>query len=365
MKQEIMKQELETQETVKQEIMNKEMTKKNNQLNSFTTKDIVRDYLFDNLKAILIILVVWGHILTSMKEEHVIIKSIYIFLFFFHMPAMVFISGYFSKKLEKIRNNAFVTILIPYLILNSVNYVFKIFILKEEFYAFRFFNPNWGLWYLLTLFLWKFFLKDFIKIRLLLPLSLIVALVSGFSNEFSEYMALGRFVCFLPFFLAGYYCTGEHVARIRRFPKQYSVFLFVSAVIWSLYTATKDIFDTEILFLRSYYPMGEEIKTMLFRLIVYVVAFGMIFVLLNLVTTGKTLLTGIGASTITVYVLHIFTIPLLEKMKLFANQPINYLIYSVLMTALITYIYSRPIVKRVYNVGMDKLTGLFIKKEKL
>lgn len=325
------------------------------------TEDKSRDYLFDNLKAILIILVVWGHLLTSMKNEHDIIESIYIFLYYFHMPAMIFISGYFSKKLEKARNNAFVAILIPYLILNTVNYVFKMRILKEDYYAFRFFNPNWGLWYLLTLFMWKFFLKDLIKIRYILPLSFVVALLSGFSNEFSEFMTLGRFVCFLPFFLSGYYCTAVQVGRIRRVPKLLSVLLLLIVGSWSAFAAYKDLFDTEVLFLRTYYPQGDELHTLLYRLIIYIAAFAMIFVLLNLVSSCKTFLSHIGTSTITVYVLHVFTIPVLEKLKILENQPLYYMVYSVLMTFLITYIYSRPIVKRVYDMGMDKMLGLFIK----
>jgi fucose 4-O-acetylase-like acetyltransferase len=209
--------------------------------------------------------------------------------------------------------------------------------------------------------MWKFFLKDLIRIRYILPLSFALALLSGFSNEFSEFMALGRFVCFLPFFLSGYFCTSEQVGRIRKVPKLLSVLLLMLVGSWSAFVAYKDLFDTEILFLRTYYPKGEGLHTLLYRLIIYIVAFVMIFVLLNLASSRKTFLSHVGASTITVYVLHVFTIPVLEKLKILENKPVYYLVYSVLMTLLITYIYSRPIVKRVYDCGMDKLSGLLIK----
>jgi fucose 4-O-acetylase-like acetyltransferase len=349
---------------IKQEINNNEMISKEHK-GKEDTKEKVRDYQFDNLKAILIILVVWGHILTSMRNEHDIIRGIYIFIFFFHMPAMVFISGYFSKNLEKIRNNAFVTILLPYLILNIINYAFKILLLKEKYSGVRLFNPTWGLWYLLTLFLWKFFLRDLVKIRYVLPLSLVVALMSGYTKEFSDYMALGRFLGFLPFFLAGYYCTTEHVARIRKVPKIFAVLMMLLVGAWSYIVASKDIFDIEVLFLRTYYPKGEELQTLFFRFTVYIVAAVMTFVLLNLVSKGKSFLTNIGASTMTVYVLHLFTIPLLEKLHILENHPIYYLIYSVLMTVVITYVYSQPAVKRAYDIVMDKLSGLVIKREEL
>ncbi len=345
---------------ITQEIEN---TEKEHKINEMNTKEKVRDYLFDNLKAILIILVVWGHILASMRSKVDIIKGIYIFIFFFHMPAMVFISGYFSKKLDKIRNNAFVTIFVPYLILNIINYAFKILILREDYNGIRLFNPTWGLWYLLTLFLWKFFLKDLIKIRYVLPLSMVVALVSGFSKEFSDYMALGRLLCFLPFFLAGYYCTAEHVARIRKIPKVFSVLLLMLVGIWSYMVATKEIFEIELLFLRTYYPRGEELQTMFFRFTIYIVASVMIFVLLNLVSGKETFLTRIGASTMTVYVLHLFTIPVLEKLQILKNHPMLYLIYSVLITVVITFLYSRPAVSRAYDSVMNRLSGLFIKKD--
>jgi hypothetical protein len=65
----------------------------------------------------------------------------------------------------------------------------------------------------------------------------------------------------------------------------------------------------------------------------------------------------------TVYILHLFTIPLLEKLTLFKHQPYLYLIYSVFMTALITFIYTLPIVKRVYDTIMNFLAGLLLKKK--
>lgn len=330
-------------------------------INQTITKEKARDYLFDNLRAILIILVVWGHLLTSMKDDYEVLKSIYIFIFFFHMPAMTFVSGYFSKNLEKIRSSAFVTVLVPFLILNVLNYVFKILILRDEYYGFRFFRPYWGLWYLLALFLWKFFLKDILRIRFLLPLSFLLALFSGFSREFSDYLALGRTVCFLPFFLLGYYCTPEQVAKIRRIPKLPGVLIILATAALSVYTAVKTEFDLEALYLRGPYPQEAEVTSMLLRLLVYAVAIAMIFAITSLVTAKKTALSHLGASTMTVYILHLFTIPLLEKLELLGEQPYLYLMYSVLMTALITYLYSRPAVKHAYDTAMDWLMGLLLK----
>lgn len=55
-----------------------------------------RNYLFDNLKFLLIVLVVFGHSLEeiSLAQDYAIIRA---WIYSFHMPAFVFISGYFSK----------------------------------------------------------------------------------------------------------------------------------------------------------------------------------------------------------------------------------------------------------------------------
>jgi len=332
--------------------------------NEVVTKNTHRDYLFDNLRAIFIILVVFGHILTSMRGASDVIKSIYFFVFFFHMPAMAFVSGYFSKNLEKIRSNAFITILIPFLILNVINYIYKILVIKESLSGYKFLLPYWGLWYLLALFFWKFFLKDLVKIRFLLPLSFIFALVSGFSKEFSDYLALGRMICFLPFFLLGYYFTKEQVDKIRRAPKLISFGVIAATAALSAYIAFNNIFKVEILYLRRPYPEATEIKSMLFRLLVYVVAIAMIIAVINLTTAKKTFLSIIGTNTMTVYILHLFTIPILEKYEILKNQPYLYLLYSLFMTAVIVYLYTRPIVIRSYDKFMDILTKIVIKPAK-
>ncbi len=339
------------------------VNQKSNDRRAVSTNNIPqRDYLFDNLRAILIIFVVWGHMLTSMIFEYDSFKIIYYFMFFFHMPAMVFISGYFSKNIEKARDGAFATILIPYLILNMCNYLYKMFIIQEDYFGFRFFRPLWGLWYLLAIFLWKFFLKDLIRIRFILPLSFLVGILSGFSKEFSTYLALGRIICLLPFFLLGYYTSKDHVEKIRKVPRLVSVAIISATALLSAYIVNRDIFKVEVLYIRKPYPEASDVKHMLFRCLVYVVALLMIYAMLNLTSRKRCFLSKIGTSTMTIYILHLFTIPLLEKLEIFRQQPYLYLLYSILLTVLITYVYSRPWVKSTYDTIINKITSLIIRK---
>ena len=58
-----------------------------------------RIYTLDNLKAVLIFLVVLGHLLISFTHATCnSAKYISSFIYSFHMPLFIIISGYFSKK---------------------------------------------------------------------------------------------------------------------------------------------------------------------------------------------------------------------------------------------------------------------------
>ena len=60
-----------------------------------------RDYFFDNARAFLIFLVVFGHLLQPYTSEDKFLSALYLLIYSFHMPTFLFISGYFAKNLDK------------------------------------------------------------------------------------------------------------------------------------------------------------------------------------------------------------------------------------------------------------------------
>jgi len=56
-----------------------------------------RDPRLDSIKASLMFLVVFGHLLEGIKSTAPLLSQIYDFLYLFHMPAFVFLSGYVIK----------------------------------------------------------------------------------------------------------------------------------------------------------------------------------------------------------------------------------------------------------------------------
>lgn len=73
-----------------------------------------RNYLIDNSKGLLIFLVVLGHSLEFIRKDYEVARLLYVFIYEFHMPVFVFISGYLSKNVEKGRRNAVRNFLTPF-----------------------------------------------------------------------------------------------------------------------------------------------------------------------------------------------------------------------------------------------------------
>lgn len=159
-----------------------------------------RDYLFDNLKSLLIFLVVFGHCIEKYIYDSNILKVLYFFIYTFHMPLFIFISGYFSKNIKKCSKNALNNLLIPY-ILFSITWSIFIYTLEGKF-TFSLVTPSWTLWYLLSLFYWRISLKYLVKIKYIIPISVLVSLYIG-TIGIREY-SFSRTFAFLPFFLLGY-----------------------------------------------------------------------------------------------------------------------------------------------------------------
>lgn len=58
------------------------------------------DY-WDNMKAVLIFLVVLGHVILPVRENNDVLSVLFYTIYLFHMPAFVFVAGFFSKNYVK------------------------------------------------------------------------------------------------------------------------------------------------------------------------------------------------------------------------------------------------------------------------
>lgn len=109
-----------------------------------------RDYRMDNIKGILIILVVFGHLLELVLQDNPLAHRIYCMIYIFHMPMFIFTTGYFSRyNLKKVCFQ----LLYPYLIFQTLYQVFSIEVLNSKA-GMQYETPYWILWYLFTVIVW-------------------------------------------------------------------------------------------------------------------------------------------------------------------------------------------------------------------
>jgi len=142
---------------------------------------------------------------------------VYITINVFVMEAFVFLSGYFSKKPDRARETSYKTFLLPYLVWTFIYFLFRYAYFGKA--HLNFLLPPFALWFLWSLFFYRFLLKDLIKIKYILPITLILYLLVGQIYFFNDFMALGRTISYLPFFMLGYYCNADHIQQIQNLKK--------------------------------------------------------------------------------------------------------------------------------------------------
>lgn len=339
-----------------------------------------RNYLIDNSKGLLIFLVVLGHSLEFIRKDYEVARLLYVFIYEFHMPVFVFISGYLSKNVEKGRRNAVRNFLTPFLLFNIIwNLITLVgpLFLRGEFtelpseQAFSFFTPGWALWYIFAMFLWKILLPDLLKFKNIFILSVIAGIFVKLSGEFGSYMALSRTITFAPFFLAGYYSSEEKLKRFRKFTrfnilnKVPSILILIIGVLIALiFVNYSNIADEFFWADRSYSNFNIEIFTgILLYIAVYIIGFAFVYVFINLMPENQTFLSKIGKNTLSVYFLHTYFIGSILGLTSLMSSNLGKLLALIVGSLIVTFILSRDGVDRIFNKFLDKFNRLLFIKE--
>lgn len=189
---------------------------------------LIRDPWLDNAKAGLITLVVIGHMFAEPQNYFSTMKWIYDFIYFFHMPAFLLVSGYLMRNRIKKRETDKVINknLVPYLSCQLAFYflfalpVGGLKAATSEFLSdtFSFLEPINQLWYLLGLVVYYFICVSF-KPEKKPVLSLVLAYLFSISLGFFRTLTFLRFtkiMCFFPFFLLGYLLTPRFLEKLKK-----------------------------------------------------------------------------------------------------------------------------------------------------
>jgi fucose 4-O-acetylase-like acetyltransferase len=174
---------------------------------------LARNCYLDNAKGILIFLVVFGHVIQGLLEsfhgrdlESFSFASVYSGIYLFHMPAFVFIAGYFDKGIPDLKL-VLRTLLIPYLILQ----IAFTSTMQPGAFVLQMATPCYGLWFLLAMVHWRILLLMFSQVKHALFIAFFIGLFAGCVSDIGMSLALSRALYFFPFYLLGHLVCQKRV----------------------------------------------------------------------------------------------------------------------------------------------------------
>lgn len=294
---------------------------------------IKRDYSFDNAKLILIILVVFAHFLEFAKG-YGSNTDIYRIIYSFHMPAMVFISGFFAKFTKRRIINIFVL----YLLFQTL-YIFfynQIFSYETKY---QYTTPTWLLWYLLA-YLFYLFLVPIIDLKkyntkssyiiagIVVLISFSLYFLMPFDSTQGYYLSISRFISFLPYFILGFYIN-KFISNNNFKIEKISIKLIIklSFLVLTILSVLIIIFNKNITanMLYGSYAYKSLKYNPFIKLILLFCGLSWIGFLLYTIRFNKKIpvVTRIGENTLSIFILHGFILKWFQSAKYFSNTKIN------------------------------------------
>ncbi|WP_426350177.1 acyltransferase family protein [Alloiococcus sp. CFN-8] len=318
-----------------------------------------REPYFDNLKGVLIILVVLAHFLGKGNvKESVMLQSTILFIYSFHMPLFAFVSGYFSKNVHKSKKSALEDLLIIYVIAEASWAIFNLVVYGDDYYIRNIFMPGYSLWYVVALFLWRVTLKSFIKIKgAILISALLSALIMLISSPSEIILGLERVVGFHIYFLLGYYCNENAIERIKKIKASLAF-----AILALMFVATYVFLSFGILdFTLSKEVMMHQLSIQSFPSIalglsVYLLAIplalGIGVLILAVVSESESFISSIGRDTLPLYLSHTYVVKLTGSLNsYFGGSSLPFEVsFLILLSAATILMFS----SRSYRAGFYK-----------
>ena len=198
-----------------------------------------RAHLYDNVKFLLIILVVVGHFIDDLteirpheqsEELNDLLKGIFIFVYSFHMPAFLFISGLFVKRIDEVMNWRPVKmyIMLGLLLKLTVGIGQMLWVDDQTDGYFSLLGGDGVFWYLFVLAIYRVIIHVLRNTdrRFIMVFAILMAFMAGYDNETDEWLSLSRTIVFFPFYYAGVCLTPE---RVQSFCKKWYIRLLSAA----------------------------------------------------------------------------------------------------------------------------------------
>ena len=300
--------------------------------------------LWDNIKGVLILLVVFCHCLWQFSDSPLIADFLK-YVYFFHMPVFIFVSGYFGTKRTTALNIA--KLVFAYFIFNSITGLL---------YGFsNVLVPVYSYWYILALILWRLTADKVEQMKHPVLVTLGIGLLIGFIPQIDNTLGFTRFLGFYPFYMAGYMYARKHTETNAKEGTQTSQRRTICqrdgllGLLIGISVSFAAISIMSIEFGQLMMDAYTSPRELFIRVLMYVVGFGYVLAFVGLTTTRKVkFLTCVGRNSLSIFLIHrVITLTFSTRME---GQPTLLIVFaSIALTALICAVFGNDMVGQKLN----------------
>ncbi|MCD7744989.1 MAG: hypothetical protein LUI13_06890 [Lachnospiraceae bacterium] len=326
---------------------------------------------WDNLKFALMYLVVFGHMISRIEEPSAVLQGLWLFIYTFHIPAFLFVSGLFSKRtVDKHRFDRILSYLFLYFFMEFFRCV--VFSLaRGKAFRFKLFSETSTPWFALVLFLCYLVTALFTSLRhsYVLIFAVLTGIFVGYARDVGSFLAGMRFFTFFPFFYLGY-CIPVEKLTVWTAKKPVKILSAASLIV---FLAVCLIFGESLsgweAFLKArntYYKMDMLQWGGVYRAVYYILVTYLIFCLISITPNIKCVISSWGQRTLQVFALHY---PILYALsvrcdleeRLIALMPAHYewlfAIAALLLTVVLSLKIWTPFFTWLMRPGRKEISG--------
>ena len=304
-----------------------------------------RNYRIDNMRALLILLVVLGHLteITHYRNS----DFVYCLIYVFHMPGFALLSGICWSVLK--REQIWKKLVYPYVIFQTIYVIFQRIVLSESV-TLQYTTPYWLMWYLLALIQWEMIASTIAftpqNASRIVVCSLIVSMLSGLDDGIGYFLSLSRMLVLFPFFIIGVWLR-EYSEYLEKKSTKWGIGLaFVVLIIcvilvWRFHKSINNIWLYNSV---SYYSAGYHMGIRLGILILAAIMISCLLILIPNYSIGGGV-SYLGQNTMPVYLLHGLIVRWLGRYSILWNEICcNGFILFVMAILIVAILASPPVI---------------------
>ena len=271
----------------------------------------------DALKGFLILSVVFGHFFTHDASHGLLSRTMANFIYSYHMPLFVFISGFFSGCQRSFWKGE-LRILETYVVFQLVKGCWLHYSVARLLTW-----PAPMLWYLFALFFWRLLLSGMSRIGIrvswqFILVSVLVSVFAGFVPWIGRRFALSRFLFFAPYFFFGVFSQKTKKTSIideinKRIPLRVSFFILLITLLISGIFAYYSVKGIIVSFAGADpYPKGKQEVYMVARIFSYVVSVVVSIAFIRFFSIHNSFIETVGKDSLKYYMFHGICLMLIE-----------------------------------------------------